>query len=369
MDIRTASTWLEVDRSIIRENTRILCEKAGVPVMAVVKGNGYGHGIAEVAKAALEGGATWLGVARLEEAQAIRQAGIGSPILVLSFVHPERASEAIDCKATLTAYDLSLAKELSDQAEKAGSRIPVHVKIDTGMRRLGVFSEKGMPFFKELLKLPGLEITGMFTHLPRIDEVNHPTTYIQISRFNKLIAELKEAGINPGLIHASASAGILYLPEARYDMVRSGIAIIGLQSTEDMPQFEGIEPAMTWKTRIISIKTIPAGEGIGYNHRYITQKDERIGVIAVGYGDGMRRRLGNFALVGGKRVNMVGGMCMDQCMVNLDAIPDAKVGDEAVLIGRQGDSVITAEDIAANWNTTNYEVVNGIQARVPRFYI
>jgi alanine racemase len=369
MDIHTASTWLEINLAAIRNNTALMCHSAGVPVMAVVKGNGYGHGITQVARASVKGGATWLGVARLEEAQALRSDGINEPILVLGYVHPDRAEEAAICQATLTAYDLPLAVELSAQAVKAGVVLPVHVKIDTGMRRLGVFSEHGVEFFRELQKLPGLKITGMFTHFPRIDEARHPTTYLQLNRFTTLISELKTAGIHPGIIHASTSAGILYMPEARFDMIRSGISIVGLVSTEDLPQIEGIKPALTWKARVISIKTIPAGEGVGYNHRYFTQHDERIGVIAVGYGDGMRRKLGNFAIVGGKRVNMVGGMCMDQCMVNLDAVPDVKVGDEVVLIGTQGNETITAEEIAKAWNTTNYEVVNSLHARVPRFYL
>lgn len=369
MNIHTASTWLEINLETIRRNTKIMCRNAGVPVMAIVKGNAYGHGIAEVSRAAIEGGAKCLGVARLEEAQAIRAGGVDSPILVLGFVHPERANEAADCAATLTAYDLDLARQLSNEAQKIGTVLPVHAKIDTGMRRLGVFSENGVDFLRLLHSLPGIKVTGMFTHFPRIDEVRHPTTYVQLERFKTLINKLRVNGIDTGTIHASTSAGLLYMPEARFDMVRSGITIVGLMSTEDVPQFEGIRPALTWKARLISIKTIPADEGVGYNHRYFTKRDERIGVLAVGYADGMRRKLGNIAIVGGKRVNMVGGMCMDQCMVNLDDVPDAKVGDEAVLIGTQGTETITAEEIAHAWNTTNYEVVNSLHARVPRFYL
>jgi len=368
VNIHTASTWVEVNLETIRNNVRIMRATAGVPVMGIVKGNAYGHGTAKVSRAIVEGGAECLGVARLEEARDAREGGVDVPILVLGYVHPERAKEAAENNATLTVYNLDLAKQLSEQAIKNGVVIPVHVKIDTGMRRLGVFAENGVEFFEQIQRLPGIKITGMFTHFPRIDEVRHPTTYVQLERFNHLIGELRSRRIHTGVIHASTSAGVLYMPEARFDMVRSGITIYGLKSTEDLPQLGGIQPALTWKARVISIKNIPAGEGIGYNHRYITQKEERIGVIAVGYGDGMRRKLGNFAIIGGKRVNMVGGMCMDQCMVNLDEVPDVKIGDEAVLIGTQGSETITAEDIAKAWNTTNYEVVNSLHARVPRFY-
>ena len=364
-----ASTWLEIDLSAIRSNVALLGKIAAVPIMAVVKGNGYGHGIAEASKAAVEGGAAWLAVARLEEAQQVRAAGVTAPILILGYVHPERAAEAADCAVTLTVYDPELSRELSIQACKAGVILPVHAKIDAGMRRLGVFSENGVEFIKTLQTFPGLRITGMFTHLPRIDEINHPTTTLQVNRFKKLIAELEEEGIRPEWVHASSSAGILNSIDVRLDMLRSGIAVYGQQASDDARLMDGFKPALTWKTRLISIKTLPAGEGVGYNHRYFTQKDERIGVIGVGYADGMRRKQGNFALVGGKRVNMVGGMCMDMCMINLDDLPTAKVGDEVVLIGKQGSETIAPEDIGKAWNTTNYEVICGIHARVPRFYL
>jgi alanine racemase len=336
--------------------------------MAVVKGNGYGHGISQAAEAAVEGGAAWLAVARLEEAQMVRDAGITIPILVMGFTHPERVIEAAACNATLTAYDPDMSKELSQQASKAGIVIPVHAKIDTGMRRLGVFSENGVEFIQLLRSLPGLQVTGMYTHLPRIDEINHPTTTIQVNRYKKLISILELLGLRPDIIHGSSSAGILNTVDVRFDMLRSGIAIYGQQASDEVKLNPGFKPALTWKSQLISIKIIPTGEGIGYNHRYFTQRDERIGVVGAGYGDGLRRRLGNFALIGGKRVNMIGGMCMDQCMVNLDDIPDAKVGDEVVLIGTQGSETIAPEDYAKAWNTTNYEVICGIHTRVPRFY-
>jgi len=368
MNLANASTWLEIDLAAIRSNVGLLGKIASVPIMAVVKGNGYGHGIAEAAKATVDGGAVWLAVARLEEAQQVRAAGVIAPILILGYVHPERAAEAADCAVTLAVYDSELSKELSKQACKAGVNLPVHVKIDVGMRRLGVFSENGVEFIKMLQSFPGLKITGLFTHLPRIDEINHLTTTLQVNRFRKLIAELEAEGIRPEWVHASSSAGILNSIDVRFDMLRAGITVYGQQASDDVRLMDGFKPALTWKARLISIKTIPAGEGVGYNHRYFTQKDERIGVIGAGYGDGLRRKQGNIALIGGKRVNMVGGMCMDMCMINLDDVPTAKVGDEVVLIGTQGSETIAPEDIAKAWNTTNYEVICGIHARVPRFY-
>lgn len=369
MDSTNASTWVEVNLGAIRSNTRKLIELAGVPIMAVVKGNGYGHGIVQAARAAVEGGAAWLAVARLEEAQAVRSGGVKSIILVMSYTNPSRAEEAAECGVTLTAYDPDMARELSTYAEKARVVLPVHAKIDTGMRRLGVFSESGVEFVRFLNSLPGLKLTGMFTHLPRIDEINHPTTTIQVNRFRVLIKQLEDINLRPEIIHGSSSAGILNDIDVKFDMLRSGIMIYGQQASDDKSLPDGFLPALTWKTRLISIKKIPPGEGIGYNHRYFTKKNERIGVIAVGYADGFRRRQGNFALVGGMRVEQVGGMCMDQCMVNLDNLPNARVGDEVVIIGKQGDQSITPGDFAKEWNTTNYEVICGIHARVPRFYI
>ncbi|HEX7555764.1 MAG TPA: alanine racemase, partial [Leptolinea sp.] len=205
MNSSNASTWLEIDLGAIRSNVTLLQKIAGVPIMAVVKGNGYGHGIAEAARAAMEGGAAWLAVARLEEAQVVRAAGVTAPMLVMGYIHPMRAAEAAECGVTSTAYDPDMSNELSKQACQAGVVLPVHAKIDSGMRRLGVFSENGVAFIQMLRSLPGLKITGMYTHLPRIDEINHPTTTIQVNRYKKLISELEALNIRPELIHGSSS--------------------------------------------------------------------------------------------------------------------------------------------------------------------
>lgn len=369
MNVATASTWLEIDLSAIRNNVKILLERAGVPLMAVVKANGYGHGIVETSQAALQGGASWLGVARLEEAQLLRAAGIYCPVLVLGYTHAERAAEAAAAAVTLTVYDPQLARDLSAQAAPLGVQIPIHAKFDTGMGRLGVFPEEGVDFIRLLRSLPGLQLTGMFTHFARADDWEHATTTTQLKRFQTLLIALKAAGLRPQIVHASNSAATLYLPEARFDLCRAGIAIYGLNPSAETPLTAGFRAALTWKARLTSVKVLPAGHGVGYNHRYFTQKDERIGVVSVGYADGLRRRLGNFALVGGIRVPMVGGVCMDQVMLNLDGVPAAKIGDEVVLIGRQGDVVITAEEVATAWGTVNYDVVCGLEARVVRFYL
>jgi alanine racemase len=369
MDINTASTWLEIDLSAIRDNVGLLRRLVGTPIMGIVKGNGYGHGIVAASRAALEGGASCLGMARLEEAQVIHDAGINCPMLVMTDVHTGRAAEAAAAGATLTAHHPDQARALSEQACRSGVRVPVHAKINTGMNRLGVMAEEGVDFIRLLYSLPGLELTGMFTHFSTGDEYRHPSTAQQLQRFLTLLTGLEAAHLRPQTVHASASAAMLYWPEARFNLCRAGIAMYGLQPSDETPlPSSGFRPALTWKTRLVSIRTLPAGQGIGYNHRYITSAEERIGVIAAGYGDGLRRKVQHIALINGQLVKVVGGMCMDQCMVNLDALPSARVGDEVVLIGKQGENEISAEMLANNWGTTNYEVVCNLTARVPRFY-
>jgi len=363
------STWLEIDLSAIKNNIRQIQAVTQRPVMAVIKANGYGHGLVECGRAAAAAGASWLGVARLDEAIRLRKAAVQLPILVLGFCSPEHVSEALFHHISLTVADPLAGAAYAAQAKALKATLPVHAKIDSGMGRLGVFAEHGLEFIRTLRDYPSLEVEGMFTHLARADEPDADTTTWQLERFSQLVRELEAAGLRPGLIHAANSAGALYFPHSRFDMVRPGIAIYGLRPSVAVPLPQGFRPAMSWKTQLISIKDFPAGHGVGYNYRYYTAGRERIGVIAVGYADGFRRCLGNFALVGGNRVNVVGGVCMDQCMVNLDEVPSAKTGDEVVLMGTQGDLAIYAEEIGQAWGTINYEVVCGLSDRVPRIYV
>jgi alanine racemase len=369
MDTSAYSTWLEIDCDAIRTNLRELRRISGRPVMAVVKANGYGHGIVEAGRAALQGGASWLGVARIEEALVLRAARLTCPILVLGYTSPLRAGEAAVNGVSLAVYDPDLAAAYSDAALKLGRRIRVHAKFDTGMGRLGVFPEDGLAFIRHLAGLPALEVEGMFTHFARSDEPALATTAWQNERFAALVNALARCGLRPPLVHASNSAATLYFPETHYDLVRCGIAIYGLHPSADAPLPDTFRPALTWKAHLSSVKLLPPEHGVGYSYRYTTHKQERIGAVAVGYADGMRRRVGNFALVGGKRVKLAGGVCMDQIMLQLDDVPEAKIGDEVVLLGRQGSEVITAEEIAREWSTVNYDVVCGLQARVPRIYL
>jgi len=369
MSLANVPNWLEIDLGAIRYNIQRLAAISARPVMAIVKANAYGHGLVEVARAAVAGGAAWLGVARLEEGAVLRQAGLEAKILVLGMTLPERAAEAAALDLRLAVYDPEQAQATSAAARAAGLRLRVHAKFDSGMGRLGVTPENGLEFIRALRGLDGLEVEGMFTHLAEADDPPKPSTDRQLDRFASLMEVLQASGLRPPLAHAANSAATLYFPRAHFDMVRCGIAIYGLHPSSDAPLPADFRPALAWKARLASVKLLPPGHGIGYNFRYTTTRTERIGVCPAGYADGLRRRLGNFALVGGKRVPVVGGVCMDQCMLQLDQVPDAKAGDEIVLIGSQGSERISAEDFGNAWGTVNYDVVCGLSARVPRFYL
>jgi alanine racemase len=363
------STWLEIDLSAIQNNIHRIQAITSRPVLAVIKANGYGHGLVEVGRAASAAGAVWLGVARIEEALVLRRAGLQLPILVMGYCDPAHAAEAAANQVSLAVFNPEAALAHAAQARQAGLILRVHAKLDTGMGRLGVFPADGVDFVRLLSETPGLVVEGIFTHFARSDEPLLPDTDRQIDAFTGVLDSLQALGLRPPLVHAANSAAALYFPRAYFDLVRPGIAIYGLHPSPEAPLLEGFRPALSWKARLASLKELPAGSGVGYNYRYTTRARERVGVIPVGYADGFRRRLGNFALVGGRRVPVAGGVCMDQCMLQLDDVPAAHSGDEVVLLGRQGEAAITAEDIALEWNTNNYEVVCGLQARVPRLYI
>ena len=363
------TNWIEVEVGAIQHNVRRLVELTGVQVMAVVKANAYGHGLVEASQAAVEAGATWLGVARIDEALTLTRAGIPARTIVLGYTEPERAAEAAAEGVRLAVYDHDVVDAYSQGARAAGKPLLVHAKFDTGMGRLGHTPEGGVEFVRQLGESPGLCVEGVFTHLAEADEPDKPTTRRQLACFDDLLESLNAADLRPGLVHAANSAGTLGFSQARYNLVRPGIAVYGLQPSTNTPLPTGFQAALSWKARLASVKMLPPGHGIGYNFKYFTTREERIGVATVGYADGFRRGVVNYALVRGRRVPVVGGVCMDQCMLQLDLVPDARIGDEVVMIGRQGEAVISVEEIAESWGTIAYEVVCGLGARVPRVYV
>ena len=369
MNFSDQTIWIEINLGAIRRNIQRIEKITRRPVMPVVKANAYGHGLIEVSKAAVEAGAAWLCVARVEEAIRLRNAGIDIPLLVMGYTTPERVADAIKYNISLMVNNYDLATAFNMAASKAGGIVRVHAKIDTGMGRLGVYYEEGEEFGRHISSLENLDFEGIFTHFACADEPQKPITNLQIRRFDRLLTGLKSIGVHAKMTHAANSAASLFFPDARYDAVRPGIAIFGLNPSPYALLPTDFEPALSWKCRLTSVKTLPPGFGISYGHRYYTRQIEKIAATSIGYADGFRRLMGNVALIGGKRVNQTGTICMDQTMWRLDDDSTACVGDEVVLIGRQGNEVITADEIAAVWGTINYEVVCGLMDRVPRFYI
>jgi len=363
-------TWVEIDLEAIAYNVRQIKEIVGpeVEILAVLKADAYGHGAITVARTALNNGASFCGVASLNEAIRLREAGIDAPILVLGYTPAWLAREALRYDVTLTLYDSDLARAFSRAAVDLRRTARVHIKVDTGMGRLGLLPDQVVPFVEEIHDLPGLELEGIFTHFSVADEPDLSYTRWQLDRFREVLRSLEEIGVTFRYVHCANSAAMLRLPETRFNMVRLGLAMYGLQPSPYVPLPSGFRPALTWKTSVAQVKTLPPGSYVSYGNTYRTKGWETIAVIPVGYADGFRRAPTRWqaVLVRGQRAPIVGRVCMDQTMINVTHIPNVRVGDEVVLIGRQGDDEITAEEVAEWLGTINYEVVSEILARVPR---
>ncbi len=368
MNTQAYSTWLEVDLGAIKHNIKLIKKMTGTKLMAVIKANGYGHGVMAVAKAAEEAGADWLGVARMEEALNLRNAGIATEIMVLGYTPAVLIPEAVQHQIHVAIYDIEMAQAYAASARNSAGVLKAHLKVETGMGRLGMDPELALNFLSNRKNLTNIEIDGIFTHFARADEPVIDKTREQLCIFNHLLGELRSLGLCPEMIHAANSAAVINFPEAYFDMVRPGIAIFGLDPSPDTPLSSSFRKALTWKARLTSVRTLPPGHGVSYGSVYVTSKEERIGVIPVGYGDGYRRVDGQQVLVDGSYVDVVGRVCMDQCMLQLDDLPNARPGDEVVLLGEQAGQAITAGDLAERWGTLNYEVVCGLADRLPRVY-
>ncbi len=362
-----------MDLSAIGRNTQLVKELVGndVQVLVSLKADAYGHGALRVARTVLRNGASWLGVATVSEAEPLRTAGIAAPILVFGYTPPWQAREAVRLDLRATVYSLEAAQALARAARDLDTLVRVHVKIDTGMARLGLRWEE-LPaivrLFEELRGQDGLEVEGVFTHFATADSADRTYACRQLERFRQVLAALDERGLRPPLVHAANSAALLTMPEARFDLVRPGVAIYGLAPSDDVRLPPGFQPALAFKTQVAQVKDIPAGEGISYGATYVTEHTTRIAVLPVGYADGFRRAPTNWGevLVRGLRAPLVGRVTMDQCMIDVSAIPGVRPGDEVVLIGRQGDAEVTAETVARRLGTISYEVVAELLARVPR---
>ena len=378
-------TWAEIDLEAYAHNIRELrrITRSQARLMAVVKANGYGHGAVEVARAALSNGAEYLGVARLNEAVPLRQAGIEVPILIFGYSSPDLAPLLINYELTQTVYSPSTAKSLSEHAVRQGKKLKVHLKVDSGMGRLGLLlaSTNNNPAkqailntvrtIESIVRLPGLTVEGIFTHFATADSADKSYANLQLNRFNELLDLLKQAGLEPPLRHAANSAALIDMPESHLDMVRPGIATYGLQPSEDVnKEIIDLKPVMSLKSRIIHIKKVAPGFNISYGSTYRTKDHTTIATVPVGYADGYNRLLSSRGqmLVHGRRAPIVGRVCMDLTMLDVGGIADVAVEDEVVVFGRQGDECLTADEIASGLQTINYEIVSTITGRVPRVY-
>ncbi|HTI15044.1 MAG TPA: alanine racemase [Dictyobacter sp.] len=366
-------TWVEIDLNAIGSNTRHIKSLVGpaVQVLVALKADAYGHGAVKVARTVLQNEATMLGVATVSEAVPLREANVTAPILVFGYVPRWQMREAIRLGVSVTLYSLESAHELSQAARALAKAVRVHIKVDTGMGRLGIRYEQGaeiVALAREIQALPGLELEGIYTHFAQSDVADQIHVRIQLDRFRQILHLLAAEGIRPPLIHAANSAATLTLPESHFDMVRTGTAIYGLHPSDDVLLPAEFRPALSFKTQVSQVKWIPEGEGISYGSTYITPHPTKIAVLPVGYADGFRRAPQNwgYVLVHGKEAPILGRVCMDQCMVDVTHIPDVRMGDEVVLIGRQGDTPLTAEIVARRIGTINYEIVSELLARVPR---
>ncbi len=377
-DFPPRTTWIEVSRSALAHNLYLLRSRLAptTQLMAVVKANAYGHGAAETARTLQQAGADHFAVATLSEAIELRQAGIARPILVLGYTPPWHAASALAHAVTLTVFELETATALHAAAKAMGQRLTVHVKVNTGMNRLGVRPEAAPALLTALATLDGLTVEGVFTHFATSDETDKQHAEAQFTRFQALLETLRQAGLRPPLAHAANSAALLTMPHTHLDLVRSGIALYGLDP--DMTQCTlpaGFRPALTWKAIVTQVSDLAPGEAVSYGREFIADRPMRTATLPIGYADGFPRRPQTWGsvLIHGQLAPILGRVCMDQTVVDVTAIEAAtgpvQQGDEVVIIGRQGDATLSAETASARVGTNNYDIVSRILARVPRIYV
>lgn len=365
-------TFAEIDLKAIRYNLRRIKDSIdkNVKILGVVKKDAYGHGIREVSKAITKEGVDYLGVASLDEARELRNIGIKDKIIVLGSILPDEIEGVLKFDVVQTVSDLDIARSISKLAQKKNKKINIHIKIDTGMGRLGFWHEEAVEVIKKIKALKNILIEGIFTHFPSAEE-DEVFTKRQIKYFDSLVKELQKQNINIPLRHTSNSMALIDFKDSHMNMVRPGLIMYGLYPREDLMKNLKLAPALSLKTKVSHVKSVSKGRSISYGRTYITKKDTRIAIIPVGYGDGYSRHLSNrgWVLIKGKRAPIVGRICMDMSMVDVGHLKDVRPGDDVVLIGTQCRERIRLEEIASLTDTIPYEVVCNIGHRVPRIYI
>ncbi|HHX24134.1 MAG TPA: alanine racemase [Thermoanaerobacterales bacterium] len=373
-DIRP--TWVEINLDNLKHNLMEIkrITSSNAQICAIVKADGYGHGASEVAKTAISCGASYLGVAFLDEALKLRKDSINVPILILGFTPESQFDTIIENDITQTVYNLNSTIELSEKAIKQNKKAKVHIKLDTGMNRIGFQSgTSSICDIEKIFSLKGVEIEGVFTHFARADEKGENATKEQFQEFMRMVSDIENRGFKIPIKHTANSAALMQFPNTHLDMIRPGIIIYGMYpSNEVLKDRLSLKPLMSLKTRVSHVKTLPKGKAISYGGTYITQRQSIIATLPVGYADGYSRLLSSKAevLIKGQRAPILGRICMDQCMVDVtDIRGDVQTGEVVTLIGDDGDESILADEIARIIGTINYEITCNISKRVPRVYI
>jgi len=385
------ATFAEINLDSFRHNLHSIKSLIGphVGTMAIIKADAYGHGAIQCAHAAIKEQVNYIGVGIIQEAIELRENGITSPILILGGIYPNEIEDLIKYNLSTSLSSSVIASAISKKAEQANKSVGVHIKIDTGMGRLGIQPEDFLSLLNNVITCKNLKIEGIFTHLSSADEEDPETTHHQISIFLNVLKKLRTTNfskmtneIDHILFHSANTAGLLRFPESRFDLVRPGISLFGsfpsptvasvFDSLTNENKATKLRPVMNWKTKIIQIQTLRKGVPISYGGRYVTKNDRtRIATIPVGYADGLSRRLSNNMelLVKETRVKQVGTICMDMCLIDVTSLPDVKMGDEVVIFGSQGNGQIKVEELATKADTIPYEILCGVGKRVPRIYI
>lgn len=366
--------WAQVDLDALAHNINEIKKITNAKILAVVKADAYGHGFLEASRTFLAHGAAMLGVATVDEAVQLRENEISAPILILGGICKDEAQKLVAYDIMPTVYTYEMAKVLSDEAGRQNKTAKIHIKVDTGMNRLGFLAadEAGLEQILSISRLPNLVVDGVFTHFACADEKDASYTHLQFEKFLQVCKKLTARGLTGFIRHACNSAATMMFPEMHLDMVRPGIILYGLYPSDEVDKSRlSLRPAMTLKANITHIKEVGEGERVSYGGRFTTTGPTKIATVSVGYADGYSRILSNQAkmIVADKKVPVIGTICMDQCMIDVTSVQNISVGDEAILFGRWDKESISVEEIAQCMGTINYEVLCVIGKRIPRVYI
>ncbi|HIK07539.1 MAG TPA: alanine racemase [Trichormus sp. M33_DOE_039] len=368
--------WVEIDLEALAHNVQQIKQflSQRTQLMAVVKADAYGHGAVTVAQIALQAGASWLGVATVPEGIQLREGGIKAPILILGATHtPEQINAIAHWQLQPTIGSPKQALIVSNTLENIqyGSPIPVHIKLDTGMSRLGTNWQEAGEFVQLVDRLPHLQIASIYSHLATADSPEPTIMQQQHQRFEEAIAQIKALGIKIPSLHLANSAATLADPTLHYDLVRVGLAVYGIYPARHLHHTINLKPVLQLKARVTHVKTIAAGTGVSYGHQFIAPREMRLAVVGIGYADGVPRNLSNQmqVLIRGQRVQQIGAITMDQLMIDVSAIPDLQEGEVVTLLGEEGRQKITADDWAAKLNTISWEILCGFKHRLPRLAV